>query len=193
MNAPDLSRRILLVDHDHERASLLRASLAVAGYHDVTVVPDATLLNEQVEELRPAMVLIDVESPSRDTLEQLTTLRDQAPRPVIMFSQDRDLAAIEAAITSGVSAYVTEGIDAAHVQPALAVAQATFSSLQSLRNELTQAKTSLNERKIIERAKGKLMRQQGISEEAAYRSLRKAAMNKKLRLVDVAKALTGVA
>lgn len=192
MPSHDTPRRILLIDPDHERAGLLTSSLAAAGYDEVTVFPDATLLSERVEELRPAMVLIDVESPSRDTLEQLTTLRDQAPRPVIMFSQDRDLAAIEAAIQSGVSAYVTEGIDLAHVQPALAVAQATFATLESLRRELSQAKLNLDERKIIERAKGKLMARQGINEEAAYRSLRKTAMNKKMRLVDVARAITGI-
>ena len=183
------SRPILLIDSDKERANLLCDSLRAAGYQYVLIFPNTIDLIDHVIEAQPAMILIDVESPTRDTLEQLTILRDQAPHPVIMFSQDRDLASIDAAIASGVSAYVTDGIDSEHVQPAIAIAQATFRSLQQLRNELHQAQSNLDERKLIERAKGQLMEQYGLSEDAAYKALRKAAMDQKVRLVDVARAL----
>lgn len=177
---------ILLVDPDGERAALLRSSLHQAGYHDVVICPDTAELIQLVQRLRPSMVLIDVESPSRDTLEQLTLIRDRAPRPVILFSQDRELHTIEAAIASGVSAYVTDGIDPAHVMPAIGIAQATFRSLQSLRSELASTRADLAERKLVERAKGVLMRRHGWDEDQAYQHLRRAAMDQKRKLIDIA-------
>lgn len=177
---------ILLIDADHERAALLQASLRCGGYAEVVICDDAHNLIDLVSSLRPAMVLIDVESPSRDTLEQLTLMRDHAPRPVVLFSQDRDVDTIEAAITSGVSAYVTDGIDPAHVLPAIGIARATFQNLQSLRTQLDSTRADLAERKIIERAKGVIMRDRGWDEERAYLYLRRTATNQRRRLVDLA-------
>jgi response regulator NasT len=142
-----------------------------------------------VTSFKPDIIFIEVDSPTRDTLEQLTTVRERMPRPVVMFCQDQSYQTIESAIQSGVSAYVTDGTDPEHVRPAIATAMATFASFQHLRQELDETKDSLQERKLVERAKGKLMREKGWSEDRAYQVLRKTAMNRKTRLAEVSQAV----
>ena len=187
MVMPSQGLRVLVMDESNERAAMLESAIMATGEHAILHLRHGVELIEAVQSFKPDVVLIDVNSPTRDTLEQLTTVREQAPRPVVMFCQDQSYQTIEAAIQSGVSAYVTDGIDPGHVRPAIATAMATFQSFQSLRDELDQTRTTLHERKTIDRAKAHLMETQRLSEEKAYRAIRSQAMNSKQRLVDVAR------
>jgi response regulator NasT len=178
--------RILLIDESPERSELLQKTLHASGYRDLVVYHQTQGLLEKVAELRPDVVLIEVDSPRRDTLEQLSSVRDRRPTPVVMFTQDPDAQSIEAAVSSGVSAYIVDGINPAQVRPAIDVAMSTFRSFAALRGQLQQAKQELSEHKRIDRAKAILMNQYGISENEAYAAIRKLAMDRKRKLINVA-------
>jgi len=141
-----------------------------------------------VTELEPDVIIIDTESPSRDVLEHVSVVSARAPRPIVLFTEDGENASIHAALKAGVSAYVVAGIQAERLQPILDVAVARFTHEQALRDELRDAQTKLVERKVIERAKGILMKQKGVSEEQAFRMLRTLAMDRHAKLLDVAQA-----
>ncbi|SRR5581483_642601 len=178
--------RVMLIDEDNERGQILREGLEQAG-HEVILEPKSTLnLARLVAELAPDVIIIDVDSPDRDMLEHLCVVTQDAPRPVVMFSADGDSAKIREAVRAGVSAYIVDGLSAARVQPIIDVAIARFEVLQSLRNELADAQSELASRKQIERAKGILMQRKGLSEEEAYRCLRKMAMDENLKLAEIA-------
>lgn len=178
--------RVLVVDESDERAALLRDALSSAG-HDVAASLSSPLeLLRAVEALRPDVIVIDTESPTRDVLEHVVMVSQSSPRPIVMFSADAGSEAIRQAVRAGVSAYVVNGMDAGRVQSILKVACANFEEFQHLKAELAQANLKLSERKFIERAKGLLMRSRGLSEDEAYHALRKLAMSKKQRLGDTA-------
>ena len=181
--------RILLIDSTPERFSALRSVLKEAGYRDIVTCDPSTVTVNCVAELNPHIVLIDVESPSRDTMEQLVLIRDHCPKPVVLLSQDESVQDIEAAIQSGVSAYLTEGINPSQARPVIEAAMATFAAFQSLRRELTETQNQLENRKLIARAKGILMEKEEISEDVAYHRMRKFAMDQKCTLVDVARRI----
>jgi response regulator NasT len=181
--------KILLIDESAERLRLLKDALIECGYARVTCVGTSEDVLERVYQTNPDVILIDVESPTRDTLEQLTLIQQVQPRPVVLFTQDQNVHSIRAAISSGVSAYVTAGISATEVRPAIEVAMATFKSFQQLREELATARASLSELKIIHRAKSILMDKQRVTEDQAYHFMRRLAMNRKRKLVEVAKDL----
>lgn len=185
--------KILLFDESPERSSALREALRVAGFSNVGVHEQMSDLFEVVTRINPDVVLIDVASPSRDALEQLVLMREQQPRPVVMFTQDQKVQTIHAAIRSGVSAYVTEEISAAQVKPAIEVAMEIFSQFQSLRTELETARVNLEQRKLVDRAKARLIREHRFTEDQAYHFLRRAAMNRKKRLIDVAQEVVSCA
>jgi len=185
--------RVMLVDDSDDDVSLLKDGLVSAGYHVVVVSTLGLALAERVAEFLPDVIIIDTESPSRDVLEHVSVVNACAPRPIVVFTDDRENASIQAALKAGVSAYVVAGIDAQRLQPILEDAVARFQHEQALREELRDAQTKLVERKTIERAKGILMEQKGVSEEHAYRLLRKLAMDRNAKLLDVAQQVVDVA
>jgi response regulator NasT len=185
--------RIMLVDDAPQDVSLLKEALQEAGY-DVTMVPAAALaLPQTVAELEPDAIIIGTDSPTRDVLEHISVMTARDPRPIVLFTDDRAQSSIQAALRAGVSAYVVAGIQSERMQGILDVAVARFGQEQALREELRVAQTKLADRKVIERAKGIVMAQKGCTEEDAYRSLRKLAMDRNATLLDVAQQVIDVA
>jgi response regulator NasT len=182
--APSL--RVLLIDDGAHRISLIRDELTRQGHLVVGVVDSALLIHDCVLRLQPDVVIVDSESPTRDTLENLATVSSSCPRPVVVFSEDASQAPMQQALRAGVSAYVIAGLQASRLMPVLQVAIARFEQDFALRGQLDDAQTQLAERKLIERAKGILMDDVGLSEEQAYRHLRKLAMDRGQRLGQVA-------
>ena len=170
--------RVLVIDESHTRAGDICASLALAGHQVAAVLPSAIDLVRHVEATRPDVILIETESPTRDTLEHLSVLDRANPRPIVMFAQDADSQAIRKAVQAGVSAYVVDGVEASRIKPVLDVAVAQFESHLALRNELAQSNRKLAERKLVDRAKGMLMKARSLSEDDAYHALRKLAMER---------------
>jgi response regulator NasT len=185
--------RVLLVDEDPARAAIVAPALREAGYEVVTVVDSAAAMLAQVRARRPDVIIIDRDAPDRDTLEHICLITRDDPRPIVMFTQDQDRTLMRAALEAGVSAYVVDGLSAQRVRPVVEVARARFEQWQALRRELDQAQTNLAERKMIERAKGIVMRQRGCTEEEAYALLRKLAMSRNQRLVQVAENVIAMA
>ena len=178
--------RVLIVDESEEQAAVLREGLVMAGHEVAASLASPLELLRAVEDLQPDVIVIDTESPTRDVLEHVVIVSQSSPRPIVMFATDRGGETIREAVRAGVSAYVVDGLDAARVKPIVEVACARFEEFQRLKTELAEANLKLSERKLVERAKGLLMRSRGLSEEDAYPDLRKLAMSKKLRLGDVA-------
>ena len=185
--------RVMLVDDSQEEVSPLQEGLVSAGYDIVVVSALGLALAERVKEFEPDVIIIDTESPSRDVLEHISVVSAHDPRPIVLFTEDRENATIQAALKAGVSAYVVAGIQADRLQPILDVAVARFEREQALREELRDAQTKLIERKVIERAKGILMQQKGVSEEEAFRLLRKLAMDRNTKVLDIARQIVDVA
>lgn len=183
------SIRVLLVDARSMRAATLRAALGEAGFEVVGVVPDTDDLYRAVEEFKPDAVIVDADSPSRDTLEHLASLERQYPKPLLMLSARDDRKTLIAAADAGVSAYVVEGFSPALVRSLVDVAIRQFRSVAALKDELTEVRESMEGRKVIDRAKCLLMEQGGLSEKDAYAMLRKSAMDKGMPLVEVARAV----
>ncbi len=183
------SLHILVVDQNVVRASILEEGLREAGYTRVTVVRDMQNLLKRIEEADPDVICIDLENPNRDVLEQMFQVSRSVPRPVAMFVDRSDTDMIKAAVESGVSAYVVDGLRKERIKPILEMAISRFGAYKQLRDELDQARQALQERKIVERAKGILMQERKLTEEAAYALLRKAAMNENRRVVEIAEAL----
>ena len=154
---------------------------------------DLAGLAATVRALRPDVIVIDTESPTRDVLEHLVIVSQSSPRPIVMFSTDSGGEAIRGAVRAGVSAYVVDGLDAARVNTIIEVACARFEQFQNLKAELAEANLKLSDRKLVERAKGLLMQSRGLSEDEAYHALRKLAMAKKQRLGDVAQQVIAAA
>jgi two-component system, response regulator / RNA-binding antiterminator len=181
--------RVLIVDESDERAALLREALSAAGHEVAASLSSPLELLRAVEELLPDVIVIDTESPTRDVLEHVVMVSQSSPRPIVMFASDAGGAAIRDAVRAGVSAYIVDGMDSSRVNSIVEVACARFEEFQRLKIELAEANLKLSERKLVERAKGLLMRSRGLSEDDAYHALRKLAMSKKLRLGDVAQQL----
>lgn len=185
--------RVLVVDNTPDRASALRQALSqMPGVVVACTLETPLELLERVAEHRPDVVLIDTDSPSRDVLEQLAAVSSSAPRPVVLFSDDAENDSIRAAIKAGVSAYVVEGVSAKRLEPVMRVAIERFEADQALLAELSDAKSQLADRKVIERAKGIIMKQRGFTEEEAFRALRSLAMEKNLKLGDVARQVISI-
>jgi response regulator NasT len=184
--------RVMVVDDDREREQILRHALEQAGYEVLTTVDPGADLSREVERTEPDVIIIDLHSPDRDTLEHVILISQDRPRPIVMFSADGDTGKIREAVRAGVSAYIVNGLASERIEPIIQVAIARFEALQSLREELADAQMQLADRKRIERAKGILMQQKNMSEEDAYRALRKLAMDRNLKLADVAEQLINV-
>lgn len=185
----DASLRILLIDQNVTRASILEEGLREAGYTMVTVLRDTENLLRRIVDADPDVICIDLEDPNRDVLEQMFQVSRVVRRPVAMFVDRSDADMIKAAVESGVGAYVVDGLKKERVRSVVDMAVSRFKAFNDLRDELDRAKQALGERKLIERAKGILMKQHGLSEDEAYALLRKAAMSDNKRLVDIAQAV----
>ena len=181
--------RILLINDTARHVGRLRQALSEAGF-DVIAESGPTIdLPARVETLKPDVILIDSESPGRDVLEQVVMVSRSQPRPILMFTDDQDPQIMRQAIRSGVSAYIVEGIQAQRLKPILDVAMARFESEQALRNQLQVREAQLNERKRIEQAKGILMKIRQCDEEEAYTLMRRQAMSRQQKLVQVAEQI----
>jgi two-component system, response regulator / RNA-binding antiterminator len=176
-----------------ERSRLLRISLLENGYNIIAVLPTDTFLGERIAQLQPDMIVVDAESAARDALEHVVTATRDARRPIVLFTNDEDTSHVKDAVAAGVTAYIVAGLAPERIRPILDVAMARFQHEQQLRRELADARSELQERKVIDRAKGLLMQRQGLTEHAAYEKLRKTAMDRGLKLGDVAQRILDVA
>jgi response regulator NasT len=184
--------RIALVDEKPERSSDLARALVEEGY-EVVARLGGDDLRARIAELAPDVIIVDMQSPDRDVLEDMQRIHREAPRPILMFVDESDGPSIRAAVRAGVSAYVVDGLRSRSVRPIVEVAIARFQEFQALRHELEEARESLEERKLVDRAKGILMQRRGIGEEEAYRVLRKAAMDRQVKLGELARQLIATA
>ncbi len=178
--------RVLLIDDGAHRISLMHDELSRQGHLVVGVLDSALLIHDCVLRLQPDVVILDSESPSRDTLEHLATVSSACPRPVVVFSEDASQEPMQQALRAGVSAYVIAGLQAQRLLPVLQVAIARFEQERALRGQLEVAQAQLSERKWLDRAKGLLMDEIGLTEEQAFAHLRKLAMDRGQRLAQVA-------
>lgn len=185
--------RVLVIDESRKRAADICAALAIAGHQVAAVLPSALELAGHVEAIRPDIILIDTESPSRDTLEHLAAVGRDMPRPVIVFAQESDEDVIRKAVRAGVSAYVVDGVGANRLKPVIEVARIQFAEHQTLKRELDDATKKLSDRKLIERAKGILMKSRGLDEEAAYSALRRLSMDRGKPLAAIARDVIDMA
>ena len=185
----DLSLTIAIVDESRSRAAIIEEGLRHAGYARIVHIDEMTNLLARLYATDPDVVVIDLENPSRDVLEQLFQVSRLVKRPVAMFVDQSDTGMINKAIEAGVSAYVVDGLKKERVKSILDMCVARFHAYARLQNELDQAKSALEERKVVERAKGLLMKHKGISEDEAYALLRRRAMNEKKKLGEIAQAV----
>jgi response regulator NasT len=175
-----------------ERGAALRIGLLESGYDIVASLPADIFLPERIAQIQPDMIIIDSESDTRDVLEHIVIATRDEPRPIVLFTDDQTTSSMDAAIDAGVSAYIVAGLRAERVKPVLDVALARFRREQKLREELSDTRRQLADRKLIERAKGLLMAKNRLTEEEAYQRLRSMAMNKKLKLAEIAQRILDV-
>lgn len=177
---------ILIIDQIARRAEPLEQALRDLG-HDVVVRPPGKYaIYQMVESFQPDVVIVDADSPDRDTLEDVSMTTDKAPRPIIFFADDEDDAVIRQSIQAGVSAYIVDGLQPSRVKTLLNVAISRFEEHQRLKGELVKTRNELADRKVIDKAKGLLMKHKECDEEAAFTAMRKMAMNKNVKLADIA-------
>ncbi|MCO5066463.1 MAG: ANTAR domain-containing response regulator [Rhizobiaceae bacterium] len=184
---------ILVIDENRIRAAIIEAGLREAGHDRVTVVHDVAGIARRIAEIAPDVIVIDLENPNRDMLENMFQLSRAVKRPIAMFVDRSDTASIEAAVDAGVSAYIVDGLRQERVKPILDMAISRFNAFARMARELEEARGELENRKVIERAKGILMKSRGLSEDEAYALLRKTAMNQNRKLADVAQSLVTAA
>ncbi len=180
---------ILVIDTDALRGSVIEDGLRDAGYRDVTVISDMDHLVRRIAELEPDVIFIDLENPNRDMLEHMFAVSRSVQRPIAMFVDQSDTSMIEAAIDAGVSTYIVDGLKKERVKPILDMTISRFNAVNRLREELEATRGELADRKVIDRAKGILMKMRGLSEDEAYKLLRKTAMDQNRRVAEVAESL----
>jgi two-component system, response regulator / RNA-binding antiterminator len=185
--------RVLLVDERADRARDLARALEDAGCQVVAQLVGAVDLHATLRTVQPDLVIVDMDSPDRDTLEDMQRITSEQPRPIVMFVDESDSESIRTAVRAGVAGYVVKGASPERIRPVLEVACARFEYLQALESELARAQSDLAERKLIEKAKGILMEKRGWSEDVAFSMLRKMAMNQGVRLVEVARHVLAAA
>ena len=183
-----------------ERSRSLLIGLLESGFNLIAVLPANAFLSDRLNQLQPDMVIVDAESEARDALEHVVTATRDERRPIVMFTNDSDTTHVKDAVAAGVTAYIVAGLSTDRIRPILDVAMARFQHEQALRQELADTKTELSElnselhdRKVIDRAKGMLMARQSLTEQAAYDKLRKTAMDKNLKVAEVAQRMLDVA
>lgn len=180
---------IVVVEEDRDRAIAIVDALRDSGEYDVHVIGDVSGLSRKIAAFLPDVVLIDVDNPTRDMLEELTLASGPLDRPVAMFVSGAASGLAKAAVEAGVSAYVVDGLQPERLSPILEAAMARFQMSRQMRTELAETRRALEERKVIDRAKGLLMKARNIGEDEAYALLRKTAMDQGRRVAEVAEAL----
>jgi response regulator NasT len=181
--------RILLINDTEKPISELSEVLVKLGYEVCPVIVNSRALSDAVKQQRPDIIIVDTESPSRDTLEQLALMHSAAPRPVVMFSHDADQQLIRAAVGAGVTTYVVDGLAPARLAPILEVALARFAEEARLRHRLAEVEGELEDRKLIDRAKKILMNKGKMNEAQAYETLRNRSMNLGMKIAQVARQI----
>jgi response regulator NasT len=181
--------KILVIDENPIRRAILETGLKDSGFDSITLLGDTRGLLDRIYTVDPDVIIIDLENPSRDVLEQMFQVSRIVRRPIAMFVDQSDRATIAAAMEAGVSAYIVDGLKRERVRAILDMTISRFKVFDRLRAELEETKSALKERKVIEKAKGVLMKNRGLDEEAAYALLRRTAMSKGKRIADVAESL----
>jgi response regulator NasT len=189
----DVSLTILVIDENPVRSAILEEGLREAGYTDVVRLDTTHELLRRIYQIDPDVILMDLADPSRDVLEQMFQVSRMVKRPVAMFVDQSDTSMIEASVDAGVSAYIVDGLRKERVKPILDMTVSRFNAFDRLTRELDQARSELADRKLIERAKGILMKSRGVAEEEAYALLRKTAMNEKKKLAEIAQSVVTAA
>ena len=184
---------ILLIDEVPERSQALEKLLTNLGHRIVARASAGDNLPELVKRYLPDVIIVDMDSPDRDILEHMQSISTDNPRPVVMFTNDDDSETIQKAVKAGVSAYVVDGLQPLRVMPILDTAIARFNEFQGVRAELAKSRNELEERKLIDRAKGILMKQMKYDEDTAYKAMRKTAMDRNMKLADLARSIIAAA
>ncbi len=184
--------RVSIVDDDNGRSIILNAALQNAGYEVVAILGSDDNLLKHIECEQPDMIIVDLEMPGRDSLESMRIVNRYNPKPIVMFTNNADHDMISEAINAGVSAYVVDGFNEARIKPIMDVAIARFKEMQALRSELEKTKNTLEDRKLIDKAKLIVMEQRRCNEDEAYKVLRSLAMDKNKRIAEVAEQLISI-
>src|SRR6201997_2630078 len=183
------SPKIVIVDESPIRAAILEEGLREAGFTGVVHISEMQSLLARIYALDPDIILIDLENPSRDVLEQMFQVSRAVRRPIAMFVDQSDAASIQASVDAGVSAYIVDGLKKERIKSILDLCISRFNAFSRLRNELEQTKSALEERKVIDRAKGILMKAKNLTEDAAYTLLRRTAMNENRKIAEIAQSV----
>ena len=189
LSETETSIKILVVDENPIRRAIIEEGLKLAGYQNVVSLASTIRLVDHIYRLDPDVILMDFENPSRDVLDQMFQISRIVRRPIAMFVDQSERGAISAAVDAGVSAYIVDGLKKERVSAILEMTISRFRAFDKLRAELDEAKSALNDRKIIDRAKGFLMKSKGLDEAAAYKLLRQTAMRQSRKIADVAESL----
>jgi response regulator NasT len=183
------SPKIVIVDESPIRAAILEEGLREAGFTGVVHISEMQSLLAKIYALDPDVILIDLENPSRDVLEQMFQVSRAVRRPIAMFVDQSDAASIQASVDAGVSAYIVDGLKKERIKPILDLCISRFNAFSKLQAELDQAKTALEDRKVIDRAKGIVMKMKGLGEDDAYSLMRSTAMREKKKIVEIAQSI----
>lgn len=189
----DTTLKIAIVDENPIRAAILADGLREAGFTEVVRIAETTNLLTRIHAADPDVILIDLENPNRDVLEQMFQVSRAVKRPIAMFVDSSDSASIQASVDAGVSAYIVDGLKKERIKHILDLTISRFNAFSKLQGELDRAKTALEDRKVIDRAKGILMKAKGLSEEQAYALMRKTAMNENKKIADIAQSIVTAA
>jgi response regulator NasT len=189
----DQAVKIVIVDESAIRAAILDEGLREAGYRHVVRIGETNNLLARIYAIDPDVILIDLENPSRDILEQMFQMSRAVKRPVAMFVDQSDADSIRSAVDAGVSAYIVDGLKKERIKSILDLCISRFNAFSRLQTELERARSALDERKVIDRAKGILMKARSLSEEDAYALMRRTAMNENKKVVDIAQSIVTAA
>jgi response regulator NasT len=183
------SPKIVIVDESPIRAAILEEGLRESGFTDVVHISEMQSLLARIYALDPDIIVIDLENPSRDVLEQMFQVSRAVRRPIAMFVDQSDAASIQASVEAGVSAYIVDGLKKERIKPILDLCVSRFNAFAKLQDELDRTKHALEERKVIDRAKGILMKVKGLTEEEAYVLMRSTAMREKKKIGEIAQSI----
>jgi response regulator NasT len=189
----ETSPKIVIVDESPIRAAILEEGLREAGFSGVTHISEVHNLLARIYALDPDVILIDLENPSRDVLEQMFQVSRAVRRPIAMFVDQSDAASIQASVDAGVSAYIVDGLKKERIKPILDLCISRFNAFSKLQDELERTKSALEDRKVIDRAKGILMKLKGLNEDEAYVLLRSTAMREKKKIGEIAQSIVTAA
>jgi len=189
----DMSIRAMLIDQNRSRVAILEQALHDNGCEVVVRSTVGDNLLQQISEVKPDIIIVDMESPDRDTLESMRSISRDHPRPIVMFADRSDQISVTEAVKAGVSAYVVDGMSPARLKPIMDVAIARFREFQALRNDLLATKNKLEDRKLIDKAKRVLMEQKIMSEDDAYKVIKKLAMDRSIKMGEAARYINSIA